>query len=78
MMYYYNDFMPVNMFGFGSIVMVLFWVFVIYGIFSLFKHTTQAHKNTTNSTHALNILKERYVKGEITKEQFEVMKKDIE
>ena len=29
------------------------------------------------STHSLEILKERYAKGEITKEQYESMKKDL-
>ena len=54
--------------------MLLFWILVIYGIVMLVKRSpTSAGKNT-----ALDILKERYAKGEITKEQFEGMKKDLE
>jgi uncharacterized membrane protein len=35
-------------------------------------------KPSTTSDESLNILKTRYAKGEITKEQFEQMKKDLE
>ena len=30
-----------------------------------------------NTTHSVEILKERYAKGELTKEQYESMKKDL-
>ena len=36
-----------------------------------------AHKESGDSDTALEILKKRYVKGEITKEEFDRMKKDI-
>lgn len=77
-MYYYNDFFPYHMFGFGSLFMIIFWGFVLYTLFSVFRHSTQTQKHTTNGKHALDILKERYAKGEITKEEFTSMKKDID
>lgn len=72
MMYYYDNFYLMNMFGFGHVFMLLFWGLVIYGMFALF-----AHKDYSSNDSVLKILKERYAKGEITKEQFESMKKDI-
>ncbi|MCL4376970.1 MAG: SHOCT domain-containing protein [Actinobacteria bacterium] len=33
--------------------------------------------NKSAATHSVEILKERYAKGELTKEQYESMKKDI-
>lgn len=68
------------MFGFGSIFMVLFWIFIFYGIVSLFRHEKSSHGRALESKHggSVEILKERYAKGEITKEEFVSMKKDIE
>jgi len=71
-MYYYNDFFPFHMFGFGVIFMVLFWGLIVYGAILLFRRNGLNDKG-----RALEILKERYAKGEITKEQFETIKKDL-
>ncbi|MEI6810493.1 MAG: SHOCT domain-containing protein [Candidatus Nomurabacteria bacterium] len=85
MMYYYNDFTPYHMFGFGSIVMVLFWCFCLWALFSFFRHGKCAggHCGRHNSMDskqgdAINFLKERYARGEITKAEFTSMKKDLE
>lgn len=59
---------------FGPVFMVVFWVALIY-LFVVF-----VRDNTTKNRDekkAMDYLKERYAKGEITKEQFEHMKKDI-
>jgi putative membrane protein len=71
---YNNYFSPMHSF-FGSIFMILFWVLIIWGLISLIRHSSP-HSNGHHS-RAIDILKERYAKGEITKEQFEAMKKDI-
>lgn len=77
MMYYYNnDFFPFHMFGFGYIFMILFWALVIWGTVNLVKYFVSNSKS--DDARATEILKERYAKGEISKEQFEAMKKDIQ
>lgn len=74
MMYYYDNFFPFGMFGFGFLFMVLFWGLIFYGIVSLFKRDS----SSSGTGRPMEILKERYAKGEITKEQFESMKKDLQ
>ena len=73
MMYYYYDYFPFHMFSLGFFFIVLFWGLIIYGAYLFFKHNRTSDKN-----RALEILKERYVKGEITKAEFEAMKKDLQ
>jgi putative membrane protein len=63
------------MFGFGSIFMILFWIFLVYLIVVVLR---RGGLSVNNENHAMDILKERYAKGEITKEQFESMKKDLQ
>lgn len=84
MMYYYNGFTPYHMFGFGSVFMVLFWCFCLWAVFALFRHGKcvgghcgRHNSMDSKSEDALNILKERYAKGEITKAEFTSMKKDV-
>lgn len=72
-------------FGFGWIFMLIFWGLIIWAIIALIRgatgqgfmcgHNHDAHKE--KNTAALDILKERYAKGEINKEEFEQKKKDL-
>jgi putative membrane protein len=75
-------------FGYGWIMMVIFWVVVIglavLLLSLLFPRIT--HNITGNGTpqrtgaleSPMEILKQRYARGEITKEQFEQMRHDLE
>lgn len=70
---------------FGFIFTILFWGLIIWAIFSLVRgfsgrgccggHGAE-HKHREDE--ALEILKERYAKGEISKEEFERIKGDLQ
>lgn len=61
----------------GPVFMILFWGLIILGIVALVQRTTgQGSEPRGNS--ALRILEERYAKGEISKEEFEEKKKDLQ
>lgn len=62
--------------GFGWIFMIIFWILVIFGIVYLIQIISKGSKKEDTET-ALDILKKRYAKGEITREEFEGMKNDL-
>lgn len=71
-------------FGFMGIFMILFWGLVIWTIFALVqcalgdKECCQGNCHAKRNDEALEILRNRYAKSEISKEEFEGMKKDLE
>lgn len=66
---------------FGGILMIVFWILIIVGLVFLIKWLIQStgRDKTTGSggNRSLEILKERYARGEIDREEFETKKKDL-
>ena len=65
--------------GFGMIGMVLFWGLIILGIVVLVKRVggSPASSGTPAAKSALDILNERYARGEIEKPEFEEKKRSL-
>jgi putative membrane protein len=65
---------------FGGIWMLLFWIaiiwLVVWGIKSLVGHWG-SRTGTSEKRDPLEIAKERYAKGQISKEEFDQIKKDL-
>ncbi len=72
---------------FGGLLMLLFWVLVIGGAIWLVAALVRGNQSSSNSHSSpsaplggqtvLEVLKMRYAKGEITKEQFDDMRRDL-
>ena len=65
---------------FMPIFMILFWGLVIWGVVSLVRGLSGSRSSDSDSSRpdsALEVLKKRYARGEITKEEYEEKKKDI-
>jgi putative membrane protein len=63
--------------GFGWIFMILFWALVIFGIVYVVQAILRRAGRSGPEETPLGILKKRYAKGEMTKEEFERMKDDL-
>jgi putative membrane protein len=66
---------PMIGYGFGGMLMWIIWIAII-GVFIYLIMQATKLRNRVGET-PLEILKKRYAKGEITKEEFDRMKKDI-
>jgi putative membrane protein len=64
----------------NPIMMLIFWVAIILGIIFFIRWHAVSRRGSRNSKledSALDILKKRYARGEIHKEEFEEKKKDL-
>lgn len=65
--------------GLGMIGMVLLGVLIIVGIVMLVRWTSGSRPHShPHSKSALDVLKERYARGEIDKQEFEEKKHDLD
>lgn len=66
----------------GGIAMILFWILIVIGLVVMIRFLlarTRAERTGASSHRdALDILKERYAKGEIDREEFERKKTDLQ
>ncbi|MCM0757286.1 SHOCT domain-containing protein [Sporomusa sphaeroides DSM 2875] len=73
-----------GLFGGGILMMLpmlLFWGLILWGGIVLVRKLSQRKQDVrplATTGAALDILKERYAKGEISRDEYESMKKDIE
>ena len=61
-------------------IMLLFWILVLVGLILIIKwllQMTSEDKKLTGGGRAIDILKERYARGEIDKAEFQAIKKDL-
>lgn len=65
--------------GYGMVFTMVFWVAVIIGLVFLIKWVVEQSRrpNVFEEESALDILKKRYARGEIEREEFEQKKKDL-
>ncbi len=67
--------------GFGWIFMIIFWGLIIAGLILLIRWLVGLSRSHTpynkDRDSALEILRQRYAKGEIDKEEFDQKKKDL-
>jgi putative membrane protein len=73
--HYFYSYGNHSVWGFPSFFTILFFIGIVILFFSLFRKSSSDEK--TDEDTALEILKKRYAKGELTKRQFMEMKKDI-
>lgn len=75
----YGSWGPGNMMGWfgGGLMMLVLWVLLIAFVVWIAHEVSGKNSRSRSDSNALEILKERYAKGEIDKKEFEEKKKDL-
>ena len=65
--------------GMGWLFMVLFWLAIILAVVALLKWLigTSSHSEGPRTKDAIDILRERYARGEIGRDEFQEKKRDL-
>ena len=71
----WNGFEPMGWtwMGFGLVYMVLFWILLIIGIVAIAKWL----RGGGSRPSAIDILKARYANGELTRDEYERMRREL-
>ena len=83
MMHYWNYGPYYTGFGFGGIFIILWWILVAWLIIAALRFIFGGHRHwhdqtsENDSDEALKILKQRYARGDISKKEFDAIKKDL-
>ena len=59
------------------VMIVVFWAVVVYGLVMFINKYAKNNDAKGKADDALNIAKTRYAKGEISKDEFSALKKDL-
>lgn len=74
-----NEYMMNYGFGYGGVFMWLIFLIILgVAVYFIVKSSKTGNVSGQTQETALDILKKRYAKGEISKEDFDRMKKDLE
>lgn len=66
-----------GMMGSFGIAAIIFWILIIIGLILLIKYLWESNREKNVAESALEALKKRYARGEISREEFEEKKKDL-
>ncbi len=61
----------------GGFFSFLMWILIIILIIWIIRNYSSLKRDDKKDSNSLNILKERYAKGEIEREEFETKRKDL-
>ena len=64
-------------YGGGWLMMIVWWVVIIAAVAVVVKWLSQQKSLQPKEDSAIEILRKRYARGEISKEEFEEKKKDL-
>ena len=65
-------------FGYGGMFMwLIFLIVLLVAVYFIFRAVKEKNTNAEGQDTPLNILKKRYAKGDINKEEFDRMKQDL-